>query len=543
MSHRSLIARREFLKYAARTVGAAGMSSVVAEAFVGALFRKALAADPAKFYYIHLSLPGGPPRWYFDQVLNPTNDPASFMAGGFGTAINGGAANAASAVFKSTKMTLGAQTVYLPPVWGMGRSGYKNADLLQHMQMFRGVDMQINNHVLSNRRQVAPVVGGYSITGMLADASTLPLSSVNGLVTTPGGGANSPAGDAYRAAKSGAAVPGLLNNGANPLQALLKPFRPMTASKFDDASWQRAIDSSLSELDGYAEDIGVRPTVMANTYDKAIDLIKNDKFKVADKWAGVFNKYKAAVDEALAIETIKKHFPEVIKADGSALFSPDNSGAGLTAADLRLMFNEDTTLPGLADAFALAEILTVEDITSNVVLPVGNIHAKLGARSFTVTHDQHFVGSVVSVLSTTTLYRAMINCLHDLTEALKAANKFDTSVIHIGSEFSRTPKSSGTGSDHGYYGSSASIISGMINKFGLLGNIHKNGQIGTDAYIGTWGRAAPLSICPSRPIWAQDVANTICAMLQIPPVSQNGVILLDAGKQWQPKVKEVRNVA
>lgn len=538
MSSKHLAARREFLKVAASTMGAAGMSSLIAEMLIGSLYNRAFAATGAKTYYIHFTMPGGPPRWYFDQVQNPHGLTSEYIKGGFGNYINGGA-GVAQSVHKNYKFTNGGSTFYLPPVWAYARSGDKAVDLLQHTQMFRGVDMQINNHALSNKRQIAPVIGGYSITGRMADASSLPLSSV--IASTRGIG--NPAGDAYRSSRSPAAAPALLDAGGNPLQALLKPFRPRAASDLNDPNWQRAIADSLGELDDYAHHIGVRPNAMVNAYDKAIDLIESGKFDIYKQWTTVHKRYADAVAEALSMAAVKRMFPETIKADGSAKFGISNMGVKAEAADLRNLFAAKPVINGFADAFALSEILVTEGITSSIVMPLAPISGlSIGGKAMQTTHDQHGIGTVSSALVTNTFYRAVINCMQELVGSLKTAGVFDDTVIHLGSEFSRTPRENGSGSDHGFYGASSTIISGKIRKFGLIGNIHKQGaRTAGDQYSGTWGRAANFSNF-KRGIYVQDIANTICNMLGVSSVSENGFMLLNPSRNYEPIVKELKNV-
>jgi hypothetical protein len=139
----------------------------------------------------------------------------------------------------------------------------------------------------------------------------------------------------------------------------------------------------------------------------------------------------------------------------------------------------------------------------------------------------------------------MLNCIQELVATLTAKSLFNKTVIHIGSEFNRSPRADGSGSDHGFYGASASIISGMISQYALIGNIYANGKDSANSpYAGTWGRAAPFAVSTneSRPILVQDIALTIGSMLNTAAVSANGYILLNAGNGWKPIRKEAKNV-
>lgn len=534
MSDSSKLARREFIKVSARMFGAVGFTSAIGNTFVSQIMNRALASAQARHFYIHLSLPGGPPRWYFDLALNPRGVASDFIAGGFGTGLRNAGGGVAEAFYRTTPIELGGRTWNLPWLWSLPRAGRANADLLNHMQMFRGVDMQINNHGLSRQRQVAPILGGVSIGGLLADHSDLPLSSAgNGLALS-----------AFKSHKGKAALAVNLSGSTNPLETILKPFREGQASVLKKEEWERAISTSLDHFDSYAESIGIRPNTLRAAYGDAVALIKADTFQLKERWPEVLRKYKEAMNEALTRSRINQIFSSAVKADGSPQFSCANGEAPLNSPDLRSMFDSGATIAGFAEAFALSEILVSEQISSNLSVDLSPISGlKVGSRLIQATHDQHNYGSAVSVLVNTAFYRAMVNCLHELVRELKSKGLFNQTVIHISSEFNRNPRQDGSGADHGFVGSSSSIISGMINQFGLIGNVFKDGRRNsTNSYVGTWGSAAPFANF-GRPIYVQDIANTIAVMLGLTRLpSDNGKILLNAANGWKPLTAEAKNV-
>lgn len=526
---KSHLARREFIKNLARTFGAAGMSTAVAETFLAHILNRAMAAGLEEKCYIFMAFPGGPPRWMLDLPTNPTGN--NFTAGGFGTFIQGG-----SAVAKSTNTSRVYEGIHLPPVWGMGRPGNPYTNLLPNITMFRGLDMEIDNHAVSRFRNVAPVIGGAGLTGVLADQSKLSL---------PGIGDGSTTARTFRSATNLAPAHADYRN-ANPIEVLLRPFRRLPSNAaLTSPDWENAIDQSLSHFEEYAKSSGFRPTALENAYDRSNEMVKADTYRIAERWSDIHSKYKAAVDEAFTLSRIKQIFPQPIKADGTNPFRIDFTDY-LISNDLRNMFVAGCGPQNMAKSFAIAEIVIGQNLTSNVTLELGAPTGyKLANRSeeFAVIHDQHRVGSVVSTLSTTAYYRAFLNCMGDLVQSLKSSGHFDRSVIHVGAEFNRNPRADFSGSDHGVQGSSAMIISGMIKNFALLGNVKKAGMIGTQ-YTGTWGLAAPFPVDKNvnQPIHVQDVALTIGRMLGVPPVSENGYILLDPNNNWAPVKKEAKNV-
>jgi hypothetical protein len=132
------------------------------------------------------------------------------------------------------------------------------------------------------------------------------------------------------------------------------------------------------------------------------------------------------------------------------------------------------------------------------------------------------------------MYRAILACTNELIASLKASGQFDRTVIHFGAEFSRQPKIIGSGSDHGFKGSSALVVSGMIDKTTVIGNTMDDTS---SAYLGTWGMAAPHPVANATgsgyAIRINDVSKTVCGLLGVRTVANNGVYLLQtSGGLW-----------
>lgn len=530
MNSRNL-ARREFIKNLSRTFGAAGLSAAVGETFLAHILNKAMAAGITEKCYIFMAFPGAPPRWLLDLPTDPTGN--NFTAGGFGNFIQGGP-DVARSIMRTFPYNNGSKVFHLPPIWNLGRSGNPYTNLLPNITMFRGVDMEIDNHSVSRYRNVAPVIGGLSLHGALADNSKLSL---------PGIGDGSSTAKIFKSANN--LAPAQFDyRQANPIEVLLRPFKRLPANaNLTTADWEAAISQSLTHFDDYAKAAGLRPTALQNAFERSNEMVKSDIYNIADQWAPVFEKYQRAVDEAFSVARIKQIFNQPIKADGTNPFRIDFTDF-LSNADLRNMFVAGSGPQNMAKSFAISEIAITQNLTSNVTLELSYpTNYQIGGKTFDIIHDQHRVGSVISTLSTTAFYRAFLNCTGDLVQSLKSSGHFDRSVIHVGAEFNRNPRSDFSGADHGVQGSSAMIISGLIKKYALIGNVKKAGLTGTE-YTGTWGLAAPFPVAPrvQRPIHVQDIALTIGRMLGVAPVSENGYILLNPNANWAPVTSEAKNV-
>lgn len=538
------VARREFLKRAGRDLGFLGVGSVIFDSVIAKFFSTAVAQtlgqkiNPSG-YYVHFSMPGAPPRWYFDSLITPNGKTAAnFIDGGFGTTIQKVGSEFKS-IYEVQKHVLAGQTLWLPPVWNYNLAGQKFSDVLQHAVFIRGLDMEINSHQLSNARQVAPIIGGHSISGVVADDAQRPMPAIID--------ASSQAAIAFKSHKGFAtnSISYTENATTNPISSLLLPFKDYTAGKVvHSANANQLTAQAFQEFEKLAEGRGLTSTALPEMYDAAMDLMEGKIFDMQAKWAPTVAKYRAIVKEAMqpAKGTLPGVYDKAIPTANLPQFNADNNGnrTGIMS-DMRDMVTANTNAPLMAENFAVAELL-LDTVTSNMVLslrpPVGFANP---SNVTSITHDQHTVGSVVSTMTTTLFYRAFLGCLTKFTGELKTKKIFDRTVIHIGSEFNRTPRQDHSGADHGFMAGNTTIISGMVKKPQVVGNI-KVADLST-TYKGTFGVVADYNLDVNRPIQTNDVARTVTAMLGVSDIVTNGrALLAPVGTDWVLRKPEAKNV-
>lgn len=512
------LSRRQFLTSATSSLGVLGVGTSAFNTMVESLLMKsANMAHAAPSYanewnYIHFSLPGGPPRWYFDLALTPAGSGSSFKAGGFGNWLRLNSGKVES-YHTSIKYNNGKRDYYIPPVWAHGAAGFDfRKTLLPHMLMIRGMDMEINSHGISNSRQVAPIVNGLSVSGILADVSRKPMSAVT---------SGSASGTAFRSRKGLAAVP--LPGGANPMTTLLRPFAPFPgAAHMHAGDWSRTVAQSLDQFEVYAKNHRLAQTSQKEAYDNAIAMINSNVMDLSTKTAEAIIKYKNLISAAMKIDDVKKIFNFTMKTEDTPHYSTNQLKVRAVAPDLRDAFVNGPVVALMAEQFAVTEVLILNNITPTVTAGFGAPNNfKVNGGNFAQTNDQHFIGRVVSTLFTTFYYRAIMTCMSELVAQLKAGGKFDKTIIHIGAEFNRQPRIDGSGADHGVSGSCASLISGAFNQFDIIGNVETDPQ-GSATYVGTWGVAAHYNLGGmDRPIQVNDVAYTAALMMGLNP---NGLV-------------------
>lgn len=531
--------RRDFLRSAALGIGTLGFSeSLLARLFehlTYKAFAQTLNPNPSG-YYFHITFPGAPPRWMFDLPLTPSGLTSSnfINGGGFGTLFEK-SGSTSNVTYAALKRSVAGKTLYLPPVWSYSTS--KNFDsLLKHTLFIRGMDMEINSHTVSRQRQISPVVGGTSLNGAVADKSDRALPAIT---------------DGVLQFKSNRGLsPTRVSAGAsNPISSALAPFAKLPSSRPHIKGQNLALQEQvLSRIESELLKAGYSENTLGDSYNKAADVIESNVQSLANNYVTVRNKYRNLISEALhpskgSLPGLFSTSIPVVKT--SHTFSVDSQNlpaAELGIGDLRDMISSSFNISQLAEKFAIMEILTDRlstNFSMGLTTPSGLTVS--GSRKTGLTHDQHRVGKHVSTLVTTLYYRAVLSCLTEFVDFLQGQGIFDESVIHISAEFNRTPRVDGTGSDHGWQGGNATLISGKFTHPQVIGNIRKQG-LG----LGTWGMGAPYynDNGVMRPIKVNDVARTITTMLGVADVTTNGSSLLapSSGGSWVVKKAEAKNV-
>ncbi|PWU22471.1 MAG: hypothetical protein C5B49_00530 [Bdellovibrio sp.] len=532
--------RRHFLQ-AASKLTAFGLGSTLTDSFVSQLLGKAIAdstgAPGKNLYYLGISLAGGLPRWQFDLPLQPTADSA-FQPGKFGTVITGSPGSYATPYVTKPFQISATETLNLPPVWFMNFGGMNFTDLLANMAMFRGVDMQINSHPVSNQRQEATNLGGFSLGGVVADATTKPIPAI----TDP----TFPSGLVYRSATGKAALNATLSS-TNPAALLLNAFQSLPATaNFAGADWKDARNQALSQFELYAQASGLTDNTLAEAYANAEIMMNNGTYQLSNDFPALYTKYLNLVTTAIfpAAGTLTEYFPDTITVDSTLPgFSIDATNKLTDGINMWSLLVNGTSEPqNLAKNFALAELMFNNDLTGSLMTGSGSfLGINTGSLTMNVSHDHHYVGQFCETLLTTLFYRALLACLVEFKNSLGA--KFDNTVIHIAAEWNRSPAADGHGSDHGVTGSNVSIISGMIKGPVMIGNILVNS--GMTAYPGTWGVAAPWQFgLETRTFVLTDITRTLTSMMGVKDIVNNGYPLLapDGTGKWVASKTEAKNV-
>jgi hypothetical protein len=549
--------------------------------------------------YLQLNLYGAPSRWFFDHALRP-NDSDAFLQGH-------GIFNRLKQVNRDTPhLSTGFYSDVKVGRWNMphlwendvakrGGGSRPMRDLSRHMLTIRGCKMLNDGHPINCERQVCPIPGEASITGLVADATEafFPAISVG----------KSPANKAFKS-KSGVGVVDIPLEAPDYISYLLDVFQKKKEGSYRDLSAVDAeIENALGALQAFQSTNEPGAEILYKERRRAEKLIRLGVSNFTDAFGPLVKKYEdlfqrstkmsalAGVNDAL-IPGLK--FPcdiagDVSLAAGLASHKYDNQV--LCGADLRDIFSDVKS--ELAMHFALAEFAITEGLSSSILLTppahdrgtlLKNLKAssaydldqlersfnpEKNATTFKVKTDAaitkfsnnafitdaHEVGWISSLIGCNLFYRGLSACLLELIDRLQetslgSGSLFDETVIHLATEFDRYPIDLGAGTQHNISANVTSLFSGIIPEQTMLGNIYVGRKApkleinaGGIQLTGTMGNAAPVPSLVNRIININNVSSTLSEMLRVPRIVPRAVPLVEVkGDKLLPTIESARNV-
>lgn len=536
---KSSMSRRDLLKALGSLPLSIPMASLVQVLLDGAV-QKAHAAVTGK-RYVYIGTPGGPPRWMFDHLLTPYDTTAYLPNGGVGTVgVDSGTGKYTSLKYSVSPVTVNGQTLNVPPLWkSMVPTPTGTAplsSLLANMMVIRGINVGIDGHSAAEQLGFQPAGATYTVMGLVADASTgCPMKALRS------GFSN------FKFNSATGVTPTVSSgSGATKITRLLDPFTSTasTAFKTPKDKVRAQLDAAVAALDAFAESQHPGAIYLKNSRADADAMMARAASEIKPKWDAIFAKYVGLVQQGLQVQVagltdkpVGDTRPPISTATESIRYQFDNQTGlenHMTPVDIRASVSATTDVSAMAESFALAELAITLGLSNSVAVAIGHLEKLTvnGVTSAKFTSDQHFSGALVSTYFNTKLWAAMGTCLVELVSVLKAANLFDQTVIHVGSEFNRTPSHDLGGTGHGWQASSATILSGMVKSPMVIGNILMRDPSGRVGQQGTWGVGAPS--INGRTLDPADLANALALMLGVPQIvkrsSDNDIIALSAGQ-------------
>lgn len=505
--------------------------------------------------YIQINLFGSPSRWYFDSILKPTSD-SPFKH------LNKMISTSASSIgheIKASYETVKYKKLNVPPLWNEKLvNGKALGSIFDNSLIIRGCDMILDGHENISRKLVTPFQGGESLTGRLSDRSTrvFPtiqyLQDTSPLSTTPG---------AFKSSLD-----------KSPIN-LFENEDYFDAIFITQSNSSKPSEESINKINKF---FGLQSSSLKK-------IRKLDKLNIS-KLRNKFNHKVNAYEEVIK-KTIKSYSSLSVLSKDISGFDITNHSHSYTSTDLIYDITAPYNANGLivldkdlkkglnsiifiklAEQFAMTELLLEEKLSSSfilMVMPPGNIKfekatshenfeivqkngreiiqlrdsSKISPETVDFTFDTHDYGFLFEYVINNAFFYTLGNCIEKFKDFLITHDIYDNSLIHLLSEFERTPKHNLAGSDHGFQGHTSTLISGKFQDLNITGNIVTNSKSKhvLNNNNGTWGMGAPIKGLGNRTISYRNILNTVCDLLQVPRMSKSDASLVyKKDNSWLP---------
>jgi hypothetical protein len=455
-------------------------------------------------YYVGINFHGGPARWMFDLPLykNSTEyssfsstTPNPMVITGWETN-NTGSGGGLEGKYELIDM-LGMK---VPPIW-TGKSS-----LLDNTIFVRGLK-NLSIHP-AWESQFMPRLGSLSIPGIISNYASSTVPCINfGVPSIPLG--NSSGNNAHIVEYNGAWSEINATKSRVIPKELILPFKQITSVPFSENSDQmKDIRKALKKI---AISNNFNNKALYQSQGEAKDAMLGGLEYIVENFVTAFEEYQnahrdamntiitglddrplksnsSAVDKALFSEYINSDFTDIIKCIRKG--------------------NSTATNNQLCAGLALAETLINSQvkISRSFVLNGGTLF--LASEAGLLDHDGHGMGAAPSCLFYSKFFQGVINSL-DLFKSRIGNSNFSNTLIHLSSEFNRSARFSGDGSDHGGDGSNTTIITGITPGKKILGEVDYSKENDHESYRGIWGQS-------SNEFSSEMVSNLIEYILGVP---------------------------
>lgn len=537
--------RRQFLQeIGALSSGAAFLQSplgMITQSIIGSALTRSMAQaqslNPRR--YVNIQLPGAPPRWMFDLMLNAygTTDVLNLNNPMVATKYAASAGRYTGFEYRTVLL----HGIRVPWIWqynvpAAGGGTRPMSDLLANLLVLQGITTSNPGHPGSRRLHFKPSGATQSLGALSADNSTAPIPAVNFNAQQ----------FLFTSLKGKSAVP--LASTGNMLQNLLTPFISQASASFknkkDSVSLKESLREVASALDAMGQSDQLNSLSLIESQKSAEDLMNGSFGDLNLEWNTLLAKYTDLVNRSIKMTiTGVNDLPIGSTTPSTRGLEYQIRGQIVQFPDLRdLTSSAGLKIDKVAQQFAVTEYVLKKSLSYSFTMSIDAMSGlKTGAGLNTIAthdHDEHTTGQFPSMLINSLYFTAMSSCMLELISSLQAANLWQETVIDFGGEFNRLPNLDGSGSEHGYLGQSVSLFSGGFNGPLVLGNV-KAAQ-GIDA----WGKGAPVTEL-GRQLQLNDMAATIAYLLRTtnPITSANPLVTINAGtNQIEGAIEKAKRV-
>lgn len=463
MSKLKELNRRELLQFLGAACSSAALSPVqlLTQSLISGLATNAYAAElklnPRRLLYIQLA--GGPPRWVFDQFLNPYNSPGFVQ--NLQTSTKYKATNGRYTTAEHSTVPL--KGIHAPWMWQFDlptvNGGQRPmADLLDNLLALQGLDSGNDSHDISRVNVFTPLGAMQSFTAMPGDSGSSPIKSVSCGVSLM----------THKSAKNYSNINLREDGRSNLVQDLMDPFTSTTSAAYNSKKeqLQSYINASMTSLQNTSQSEHFGANSITSDQKTVAELLAYSLNGLSTYWTATVAKYDSLIRRSLDMTNPLPGISDLpigsTARDNTYRINPENTLS--PAEDLRTLIPLDGRMGLLARHMALAEYLFVNKLTHSLTINPGTF----------APVDEHTTGVMVSLVQQTYSWRAYAACLLELISQFKNAQIFNDTVIAVVGDFNRSPHMAGTGSDHRPTASSGVFYSGAIQGPMILGEMKAN---------------------------------------------------------------------
>ncbi|NUM57625.1 MAG: DUF1501 domain-containing protein [Bdellovibrionaceae bacterium] len=437
--------------------------------------------------YVNIFMPGAPLRFMFDQWLRTTDSEPNLVFNNMTANAYQVANGKVVGVTNKEFLYNGFKVPYLFSQSVTVSSGIKNiSTLLDSMLVMRGFGTGFDGHAFNGAAQMAPLGGAPSINGLVADSSKKIFEAIQ-----------SPNRGGYHAftSQAGKAINVLPID--NPLATLLEGFKRPAHLKARNLKESQSIafEEAKTKLRQFSSKNSQASEILNSNISNAEKMIKKGIGNLEGYWNEAILRYRGLIQSAIRTSGIHQINNEGIFSDESSLWNIQADNVYTLAKDFNLQSAiENSMIALLSEGLALVEYILSEDLGQSIEIFAGNfenlkvfLKGESTSRKLFHNHDMHGTGAMANIFIMNSYYRGLSAGLLELIDKLKAKNIWNKTLIQVSSEFGRSTRTDGSGSDHGFNQMVTSIFSGTYSAGPyLVGNISKSGHPG-EGYLGTQG--------------------------------------------------------
>lgn len=477
--------------------------------------------------YLNIIMSGAPSRYVFDHWLRTYHsDPALQYNPMVSTRFVNSGGRAAGVINEYfAYRNLLVPLMFSHNVYNSAGAQRPLTDLLNHMLVIRGYGTGFDGHPFNATAQQTPVGGVASVAGMAADESKKTFEAVQWPDRGDFGSFASMGGKALNKL-TGSPLANLMEGFGGPQSGLV------AARNLKNRNIA-AYELAQARLVAYSKSEHAGASIVAKNLTNATAMMKKGIADVDSFWGPAVGRYQNVMRASLRQSGLAgiSDMALISTQDPTWKMHVAEGNFGMVLSgdyDLRSALATVEVPYALAEGLALAEYVFKKGLVTSLDImsgeQIGWLLKRAGAgalTSHTLIHDMHESGAAGAVFQTTTYFRALASGLLELIDQLKGSSIngktiWSETVVQLISDFGRSARADGSGSDHGFNQMVTSVFSGAFtNGPHVVGNIAQSGHGG--GYTGTQGIgvAIPGYNQNGRPTPVA-AASTVAALLRLP---------------------------